>query len=504
MTRRLTALAGVCALVILAACASAGGPSVPAPAVPAAVRPAPPADPAAGAAAGATARPAARNVILFISDGASAGTWDMTSYWEHGALGRQPYDRWPVKLGMTTYPLNTSRTPSSGTAPVIGYDPARAWDTAASPPGAGDRPARFAGYGYIMSDYTDSAAAGTALATGQKTYNSGISVDDFGRPLAPVTDAVRAAGKATGVVTSVPFSHATPAVFGASNLSRNNYAAIARDMIAGDRLDVIFGTGHPLFDDDGLPRAADFDFIGAPEWEALRAGTTRRVLLEDTARFAALARGEALPDGPVIGLPRVGSTLQFARTPAVRGADPRTPSGVAFNPGLPDLATLTLGALNIVARDPDGFFLMVEGGAVDWAAHANDTGRVIEEQAGFNAAISATMGWLEQRGLAADTLVIVLTDHGNGMPYGPQSQTLPFQPVENRGRGVLPGVRWHFGSHTNENTRLWATGPGAGLLEARVRLRDPQFAARTGHNADGATIDNTDIQPVIREALGLR
>jgi hypothetical protein len=56
-------------------------------------------------------RSVARNVMLFIADGASWGTWHMASYYEHGALGRQPYDRFSVKLGMTTEPLNTASRP---------------------------------------------------------------------------------------------------------------------------------------------------------------------------------------------------------------------------------------------------------------------------------------------------------------------------------------------------------------------------------------------------------
>jgi alkaline phosphatase len=443
----------------------------------------------------------ARNVILFISDGASNNTWDMASYWEHGRLGAQPYDTWPVRLGMTTYPLHTGAAASQGAATPQTYDTAAAWDRAPTDAALGGQASHFAGYHYLRQGYTDSAAAGTALATGVKTYNQAISVDDFGRPLSPITDDARSLGKATGVVSSVPFSHATPAVFAASNASRNAYGEIAAAMIASPRLDVIIGAGHPEHDANGAVRAPDYEFLGAPTWQSLKAGIAGRTLVQDTAAFQAMARGEALPDGPMIGIPRVGATLQFARSAEVRGADPANPSGVAFNPGLPDLKTLTLGALNMLGRDGDGFFLMVEGGAVDWAAHANDTGRIIEEQADFNAAVRATMAWLEARNLRDQTLVIVLTDHGNGLPMGPQSDRIAFQPVENRGRGVLPGVKWHHPSHTNENTRLWATGPGSIGLVSRVRLRDREFARRTGHNRDGATIDNVDVHAAIRAAM---
>lgn len=451
----------------------------------------------------AEARPTAQNVILFISDGASSGTWDMASFWEHGALGQQVFDSWDTKLGMTTHPLNTSRTPTFEDTPRVSYDPVLAWDSSASAESLNGEPSYFDGYHYIKQDYTDSAAAGTALATGVKTFNSGISVDNQGKPVPIITDIARSLGKSTGVVSSVPFSHATPAVFGANNISRNDYAAIAADMINNDRLDVIFGAGHPEFDTNGIARSSDFEFIGAAEWTALKMGESVRTLVEDTERFSAFARGEALPDGPVLGVPRVGATLQFGRTTDARWTDPSNPSNIAFNPALPDLTMLTLGALNILNRDPDGFFLMVEGGAVDWAAHANDTGRIIEEQIDFTDAVRATMDWLAAHDLEERTLVIVLTDHGNGMPYGPNSDTIAFQPVENRGRGVLPGVLWHHPTHTRENTRLWATGPGAWALAERVRFEDAGLVRHTLHNDDGATIDNTDVFGAMRAAMGV-
>ena len=85
---------------------------------------------AAGGVVPATAAAAApvRHVMLFIADGASWGTWQMASFYEHGALGRQPYDRFSVKLGMTTEPLNTASRPTHDATALHGYDSALAWD----------------------------------------------------------------------------------------------------------------------------------------------------------------------------------------------------------------------------------------------------------------------------------------------------------------------------------------------------------------------------------------
>jgi len=454
------------------------------------------------------------SVILFVSDGASYETWNMAGYWARGERDGAPWSGWPVKLGMTTFPLNTSRAPTMNATPMVGYNPASAWSSEpAAPditeyrpafPGEAVRtyPAPFAGYQWIKSGYTDSAAAGTALSTGQKTFNNAISVDNFGKDLGLLTDAAKRVGKGTGVVSSVPFSHATPAVFGAHNIARDNYHTIARDMLTSDRLDVIIGAGHPGFDDNGLARdRPDFTFIAPDDWASLKAGAFRGPFIESTADIQALADGRMLSPGRMIAFPQVGSTLQFRRDAKVAGADGANPSGIAFNRNLPDLPTLALAALNRLGQDEQGFFLMVEGGAVDWAAHANDTGRIIEEQLDFEAAVAASLEWLRSRNRLDRTLVIVLTDHGNALPLGPDSDRIAWQPVENRGKGRLPGVRWHSGTHTNENTRLWATGPGAACLSGLVVGTDPGLRDIVRHNSDGGYIDNTAIMPVIEAVL---
>lgn len=119
------------------------------------------------------------------------------------------------------------------------------------------------------------------------------------------------------------------------------------------------------------------------------------------------------------------------------------------------LQTMTMGAINhLSTSSARGFFLMVEGGAVDWMAHSNTTARIIEEQVDFNLSIAAAVDWVNRHSSSDETLVILVTDRGNGLPMGPDSDTIPFQPIENRGKSGLPGVRWHDGTHTNENPLL--------------------------------------------------
>ena len=393
--------------------------------------------------------------------------------------------------------------PTNDAAPKVAYDAARAWSLA---PGQGDLggeitkkkyPNYFAGYEFVKKDYTDSAAAGTALAAGIKTYNNSINYDNFGKPVRMVADLAKSAGKSTGVVSSVQISHATPAAFAAHNISRNNYAEIGREMIEDGLCDVILGAGHPMFDNDGRYRAPTsdkaFQYVGGPEtYFKAATGRTGYQWIESKADFEKLARGElALEKAKVLGVAQVHNTLQFNRGGEGMGN---------LVPNVPDLPTMSLAALEVLRRNERGFFLMIEGGAVDWAAHVNDTARIIEEQIDFNRAVRAVVAWIERNGGFEQNLLIVTTDHGNGMAYGPESDRFAFQPVVNRGKGVIPEVHWHYDTHTNELVPVWAAGPGAEQLQAASTGEDPHTAL-VGWGEVRRYHDNTDIGRLVMAAV---
>lgn len=477
-----------------------------------------------------------RNVILMINDGAGWGAWDAAAYWQHGSRAGLPQAAFVHRYGMSTHPLNTATVPTHDEVSRVGYDPVRAWDLTP----VDDERLPFAAYRYLNAEAVDSAAAATALASGIKTYNQAVNVDNHGRPVDFITQVARRLGKATGVVTSVPFAHATPAAFGAQNPSRRAHREIGRQMLNEGMLDLIIGTGAPGFNVNGTPcgqlqadesrkgcRAEDA-YLDPADWERLSQG---RLVPAGAARpwqvvrsrpdFEALARGERRVDAPLFGSPEVADsgTLQQGREASILGEDAATPSGVAFIRSVPTLQTLTLAALRHLARDPDGFFLMVEGGATDWAAHASrcdsswrhgachDTqvalARLIEESIDFNDAVAAVVAWVEKHSSWNETLLIVTADHDNSMPMGPDAQTVPFQPVENRGRGRMPGISFRpTGEHSNALVPLWAMGAGAEGFERRIRGRDAGFARHvTLIGNDGSYVDNTDVFVVMRAAL---
>ncbi len=495
----------------------------------------------------------ARNVIVMVADGAGFNTWTAASMWE-GTLGREFYDtdEW-TPLAVTVDSLRTGA--AAGVGPEFAntqfpnrvYDPVRAWDSMPVPGGQGGL--RFEGYRWLRGTAPDSASTASAIASGTRSYDGSINVDGAWQPVErTLARLAHDSGRRVGIVSSVPFTHATPAALGgAHNTSRNNYCEIAVELLTSGLVDVIAGVGHPDFDNNGDEIAEagrkDYRYIGdSLVWDALTgaeavaAGATLcgpieagpGVPVEDQANpgtpqpgirltavqadrlngwplkqtraeIEALRHGET-PDRMLL-VPQVGSTgfwpgwsAQPAPYPARIGptlhkdrgsrANPRfTPPGYdPPNPGVPTLETLTRVALNALDDDEDGFLLHVEGGAVDWAMHDNEAGRMIEELMDFKASIRAVVEWVDAREAWDETLLVVTADHDH-MLWGPLADRVAFHPLQDRGAGKMPGYRWLGTAHSNALVRLFARGVGvAGLVEAADR--DEPFRGPYLHQAD--------------------
>ncbi|MGP9633641.1 alkaline phosphatase [Halomonas sp. AOP43-A1-21] len=449
----------------------------------------------------------AKNVILMITDGTGIETFRAASYFRHGALGHEVYDEFDVQLFMATHPLNTSNTPTKSDEGTVTFEPAELWNDEAVDTvyegSLGNYKGYFAGYDYARADYTDSAAAATALASGQKTFNNAINWSNDDESLKHIGEYTVESGRALGVVSSVQISHATPAGFLAHNVSRNDYSAIGREIVDSGLATVAIGTGHPYYDAAGErvdnPGESNFRFIGGEEYyQRLMDGETDYAFIESKEDFEALAAGEIdLPKDKLLGLVQNIQTLQYNR-PGVSGGN--------FLDTSPSLATLTGAALNVLnaseTGNENGFFLMVEGGAVDWAAHANNLPRIIEEQIDFNEAVEAAVEWVENNSSWDDTLIIVTTDHGNGLLQGPDSDVNAYSPIVNQGAGALPLVRWHSDTHTRELVPLYAHGAGAEFFYDIAQQEEG--LSRYEVDADSHYwVDNTDVFRAGLNAFGI-
>jgi alkaline phosphatase len=284
---------------------------------------------------------------------------------------------------------------------------------------------------------TDSAAAGTAMATGHKVDNGVISqaIPGDGRDLETLTEFFHAHGKSVGLVSTAFATHATSAAFAAHAAHRSHYDEIAQDYLTETRPEVLMGGGA-----NGLSPA-----------NAAAAGYT---VVTNREEMAALDPQTDYVSG------------QFGDTHMPYEYDYLTGSSGGYDTW-PHLDEMVSQTLTLLEDDPDGFFLMVEGARIDHAGHLNDLGRNICETLAFDAALRVAYAWAADR---EDTLIIVTADHETG----------GLQVLENNGPGNFPTVQWTTTGHTATEVPVYAWGVNAGLARLVTDNIDIYGLARSG------------------------
>ncbi|MGD2206439.1 MAG: alkaline phosphatase, partial [Anaerolineae bacterium] len=241
--------------------------------------------------------------------------------------------------------------------------------------------------GSANNPVTDSAAAATALATGVKTNNGVIGQDPDGVPVTTILERAKAKGLAVGLVTNVQMAHATPAAFAAHVQSRSVMTEIARQMLAA-KVDVLLGGGE----DEFLPTTETGCFPEPGE------RTDGRHLIDE-----AIAAGyDYVCDAGALASVDPTSTTRLLGLFADEGMT---------RPYSPSLIEMTQKAIDILSQDPDGFFLMVEGGQIDWASHSNDATHAISDTIGFDQAVSSAQAYASTTG---NVLLVITADHETG------------------------------------------------------------------------------------------
>ena len=283
-------------------------------------------------------------------------------------------------------------------------------------------------YGALVAD---SAASGTQLATGRFAGSEMIGVDHEGNPAKTILERAIQAGKSTGLVSDTRLTHATPAAFAAHRPHRSQENEIAVD---------ILHTGPDVMLSGGLrhwipEQANDTGSAVRRELETMTAGAVqikskrrdnRNLLAEAQARGYDLAftrsQMEAADGDKLLGLFAYSALPDGIRATHSLHSRDRT---------APTVKEMSAKALDLLAKNDNGFFLMIEAGLIDWAAHANDTGWMLHEMLRLNETLEYVLDWVQGRD---DTLVLVTADHatgGFGISYN--GRNLP------RGRG-LPGA----------------------------------------------------------------
>ncbi len=283
---------------------------------------------------------------------------------------------------------------------------------------------------------TDSAAAGTALATAVKVRNGvvGLRLPGDGGELPAITGELQERGWAIGLVTTAFTTHATPAAFAAHVSSRTDYDGIADDYLTGLRPDLIFGGGGYGMDPASVA-AAGYTVVGDAE---------------------ALARTVQAASGGE----RIAGLFGHGHLPYLADGRPDV---------IPSLMEMAEAAVDVLARDEEGFFLMIEAARIDHAGHSNDIARLIPEVLELDAVVKML---LDHPALQEDTLLVVTADHETG----------GLAVTSSGGQGRLPAVTWSTNGHTDVEVPIYATGPGADAL--------------------AAVIDNTMVRGAMTAALG--
>lgn len=304
------------------------------------------------------------------------------------------------------------------------------------------------------STITDSAPAASAWACGEKFNNGEICFHGDGRPYHPsILEIAKMKGKATGLVATSTITHATPAAFGSHVASRSCENEIARQYIHVTRPDVILGGGLGKFTAT-KPDACGTsgDFVTEAKQKSYTVAYTREEM------EAAVQNGAT----KILGLFNAGGmTPEYLRAPGL--TEPRLPE-------------MTVAALDILEKDQDGFFVMIEGSQIDWGNHANNLPYQLGEMLAFDEAVQAVLDWINACPERKEhSLLIVSPDHETGgfAINGPSDRLL------NAGELVQAG--WTTGEHTGGDVLIWSQGPGSSSL--------------------GKAIENTFVYSVMKEAL---
>ncbi|GAA4966408.1 alkaline phosphatase [Actinoplanes utahensis] len=351
-----------------------------------------------------------RNVIFINGDGMAAAHREAARLYHAGLDGQLVMDSFPVSGQLTTSP---------------------------------DDP---------ESAITDSAAGASAWATGVATYNGAISVDPDGNPLPVLGGRAKAAGKATGLVTTAQVTDASPAAFFANAVDRAAQDDIARQYLEVTKPDVILGGGEDWWLPAGTPGA--YPDRPAEDPGEYSRGTEGNLI--DRARadgyqyVSTAAQLDAARPGKLLGL--FANEEMFQQRAEGQGD--------VYQPVV-SLADMTRKALSTLSTDRDGFFLLIEEEAVDEFAHRNNATRTLQAMGELDKAVAVAKAFAARH---RDTLVVVTGDHETGgLAVEDVDDASPAEdgPFGVKGTPFQFRIDWTTTDHTGQDVPVTAYGPFA-------------------------------------------
>jgi len=298
---------------------------------------------------------------------------------------------------------------------------------------------------------TDSAAAATAIATGSKTNNGYVAVSPSLVDLETILEYAQTLNKSTGVVSTSTIAHATPASFMTHVNDRNDDTEIVRQIVEEAGVDVLLGGGSGLFTGAQIASMASNGYS---------------IVYNRTELSTVIS-------GKVLGLFAASHLVyEYDRDFAIQ----------------PSISEMTNKSIELLSQDPDGFFLMVEGSQIDFAAHNKDKVRNALETIAFDDAVDVAMDYVKDHN---NTILIVTADHETGglvvLSHNLSSE-LPEILLSEEDKRTLRAERvnnvtvdWTTTSHTDAHVPFFATG------DAFLNM------------PEDLTIDNTDIYDLMKD-----
>ena len=371
----------------------------------------------------------AKYIFLFIGDGMGNSHVSVTeSYlsWKAGKLGGE-------QLLMTTFPVFGTATSHSADKRV-----------------------------------TDSSAAGTAIACGEKTNNSYLGVDPQGNPLESMSICLKEDGYKVGIISSVPINHATPGSFYGHNISRNGYYEIMTEIPA---------SGYEYFASAGIlgyhgPRGSEGQ---VPDAEEFLEANGYDVCFGKAELAAALANSE-----------KIVFSQEYNR-----GVEPKNYDSTGNKPETETtLAEMVQAGIDFLG-DEKPFFIMCEGGEIDWAGHSDKTMPMILATIGFDEAIKAAYEFYLEH--PEETLIVVTADHETGgvaLGAGNHHGNINWEVIENSWIENQKSNNLRF----DENAKLNADAHIGWTTTDHTGGAVPVYAIGKGAEKFAGRMDNTDIK----------
>jgi alkaline phosphatase len=295
----------------------------------------------------------------------------------------------------------------------------------------------------VKHAYTDSSSSAASMTCGIKTYNNAVNVDFRGREAVSIARDLQGAGFAIGVVTSVPISHATPAAAYASNVDRDDFQDLTRDMLGLPSIfhpgglpgvDVLIGAGWGETTDKDGKQGKNF----VPGNRYLTDADRQTIDVERGGKYVVAERTRGVPGAEVLDLAVqkaiAGQNRLFGFFGVTGGHLPYRTADGGYDPvasvgnsaaaqaevyTLADivenvtLAQMTIAAAEVLQGQSDRWWLMVEAGDVDWANHGNNIDNSIGAVLSGDHAFQRLTAWIESHGGWEDTCLILTADHGH-------------------------------------------------------------------------------------------